>query len=242
MTECNHSDHVCPRPVRFEVLTRAKFFAALDPDDVARLDDRMQVRSYEAGDAVYGAGQDATRLFVLAAGRLKLMRPSVNGQDTLLDVITPGGLFGTLGELGDPTYRDSAIALTDVCALSLEADAFHEVLREHPPVALAVLQDMADRLARSQEVVRGLAADTVEQRVAATLLSLAAKVGQERGGVTLLELPLSRADLAAMTGATTESVSRVMSKLRRDGLVETGRQWTKILNSAGLTRISGAQE
>ncbi len=234
MSECDHAEHVCPRNVRLDVLTRAKFFAELAPDDVASLDDRMQVRSYEAGDAVYSAGQDANQLFVLASGRLKLMRPSPSGQDTLLDVITVGGLFGTLGELGDPRYLDSAIALTDVCALSISSADFHDVLREHPPVALAVLQDMADRLAQSREVVRGMAADTVEQRVAATLLSLADKVGRESRDRIILDLPLTRADLAAMTGATTESVSRVMSRLRRDGLVETGRKRTDLLDVAGL--------
>ncbi len=234
MTECDHAEHVCPRNVRLSVLTRAKFFAALPPDAIERLDDRMQVRSYAPDDAVYSAGQDAAQLFVLAAGRLKLMRPSPSGQDTLLDVITPGGLFGTLPELGNPHYLDSAIALTDACTLSISAADFHTLLREHPPVALAVLQDTANRLARSHEVVRGLAADTVEQRVAGTLLSLANKVGRESHDRVILDLPLTRADLAAMTGATTESVSRVMSRLRRDGLVETGRKRTDLLDVAGL--------
>ena len=238
MSTCHEPEHVCPRPQRLEVLTKAKFFARLAPLDIALLDDRMHVRSYAEGDYVYQAGQPATSLYVLAAGRLKLMRPSANGQDTLLDVITPGGLFGTLGELGDATYRDSAIALTTMCALSIDAGAFHEVLTEHPPVALAVLQDMGERLARSHEVVRGLVADTVAQRVAATLLSLADKVGYPQGSAIQLDLPLTRADLAAMTGATTESVSRVMSEFRREGLVETGRKWTQILDEDGLRAIA----
>jgi CRP-like cAMP-binding protein len=226
--------HSCPRPLRLEVLARVPFFAGLGAEQIADIDTSMGVRGYAAGDRVYHAGDEATHLFVLAAGRVKLQRTSPAGQDVLVDVVVPGGLFGSLSTLGDPTYPDTAEALTVACALHIGAEEFRAVLTRHPPVALAVLDDLAHRLERAHQSVRRLSGDTVEQRVAATLLGLADKVGQPRDGAVLLQLPLTRADLAAMTGSTTESVSRAMSRLRRAGLVETGRRWTAITDRDGL--------
>lgn len=230
--------HSCPRPVRLKVLSHARFFAGLTAAEIVAIDRRMQVRGYAEGEAVYGAGDEAAHLFVLATGRVKLERPSLDGVDVLVDVVTPGGLFGSLSALGDETYPDRAEALTVSCALSISAADFADVLREHPSVALAVLHDLAHRLELAHEAVRRLSGGTVEQRVAATLLTLADRLGEPRDGAILLQLPLTRSDLAAMTGTTTESVSRTMSRLRKRGLIATGRRWTSVLDRQRLAELA----
>ena len=76
---------------------------------------------------------------------------------------------------------------------------------------------------------------TVEQRVARALLRLADSLGEDRGAQgLLLEVPLSRADLAGLARSTPETVSRVMSALRREGIIDSGRRWTSILDRAAL--------
>jgi len=231
--------HACPRPVRLQVLARVPFFRALDADEIAAVDRRMHVHGYAEGEPIYRAGEEATHLFVLASGRAKLVRPSPDGQDVLVDVVTPGGLFGSLSALGDVVYPDSAEALTVSCALGISAEDFRAVLHQHAEVALAVLDDVALRLEQAHRSVRRLSVDTVEQRVAATLLALADKLGEARGDAVLLQVPLTRADLASMTGTTTESVSRVMSRLRRDGIVDSGRRWTSVTDRARLAELAG---
>lgn len=166
------------------------------------------------------------------------MRPSLDGADVLVDVITPGALFGSVSALGDPAYPDSAEALTVTCALSISAADFRGVLHQHPHVALAVLDDVAHRLDHAHQALRRLSGGTVEQRVAATLLTLADKLGEPQDGATLLQLPLTRADLAAMTGSTTESVSRAMSRMHRAGIVDTGRRWTAITDRDRLAALA----
>jgi len=103
--------------------------------------------------------------------------------------------------------------------------------------SLRVLDDVAGRLAQARSDVGQQSTSTVAQRVATTLLRLADKLGQERSGNrgTLLQLPLSRADLAGMVGSTEESVSRVMSRLRKDGIIDSGRRWTAVLDRDRLS-------
>lgn len=232
--------HACPRPVRMQVLSRVGWFAGLTEPELDAVDARLVSLSWGEGDALYRVGDPAEHLYVLAAGRVKTTHPTPGGGEVITDVLVPGDLFGTLSTLGDPVHRETAEALTTSCALRMDLSAFRAVLTEHPQVAMRVLDDVAARLAAARTGAVRSVSGTVEQRVAAVLLRLADRVGHERhAGGTLLQLPLTRTDLAAMTGSTPESVSRVMSRLKRDGVVDSGRRWTSVLDRTRLAALAG---
>lgn len=226
------------------VLGRVPLFAGLTVPELAAIDARMVSLSWAAGDVLFTAGAPADHLYVLASGRVKLFRPTSGGREIVVDLLSPGDLFGSLTALGDPTYPETAEALTTTCALQMDPAAFRAVLTERPPVALRVLDDVAARLARARSDLGHNATDTVAQRVAATLLRLADKLGQDRAGVggTLLQIPLSRADLAGMTSSTPESVSRVMSRLRKDQIISSGRRWTAVLDRPRLVDVAAGPD
>lgn len=232
--------HACPRPLRLQVLSHARYFAGLSAADIEVIDRDLQVRGHVEGETIYRAGEPAEHLFILATGRVKLLRSSLNWDEVLVDVVRSGDMFGSVAALGQSAYPDTAVALTVGCALRISATGFREHLRRYPQVALAVLDDVAAQLEQAHQTVRRLSGGTVEQRVAATLLTLADKLGEPRGDAVLLQLPLTREDLAAMTGTTTESVSRTLSKLRRKGLIDTGRRWTAVTDPAGLAAVAEA--
>jgi len=151
-------------------------------------------------------------------------------------ILGPGAVLGSLTALDAGRYPETAVALVTTCALRLESGAFRQMLLAHPPVALRVLDVVVDRLHRARSREAEQASVTVTTRVAATLLRLADTFGVpgDGAGTTLIQLPLTRADLAAMTGTSAESVSRAMSGLRRDGLIDSGRRWTAVLDRSGL--------
>lgn len=232
--------HHCPRPVRMRVLAQVPYLAGLTDAELDAVDRRLVSLSWAEGDPLYRAGDPADHLYVLAAGRVKVTHPRPDGGEVITDLLVPGDLLGTLTTLGDATYPESAWALTTTCALRMDVATFRDVLAEHPAVALRVLDDVAGRLAAARDGAARAASGTVEQRVAGVLLRLADRLGQDRhDGGTLLELPLTRADLAAMTGSTPESVSRVMSRWRREGTVASGRRWTSVLDRGRLEEIAG---
>ncbi|MGV8967813.1 MAG: Crp/Fnr family transcriptional regulator [Cellulomonas sp.] len=236
--------HQCPAPVRMRVLGHVPLFASLSVGELSAIDARMVSLSWAAGDVLFTAGAPADHLYVLASGRVKVSRPTAGGREIVVDFLTPGDLFGTLTALGEPTYPETAQALTTTCALRIDPTAFRAVLTEHPQVALRVLDDVAARLARARSDLGHQSTDTVAQRVAATLLRLADKLGQERAGDggTLLQIPLSRADLAGMTNSTPESVSRVMSQLRKDRTIDSGRRWTAVLDRPRLVEVAAGTD
>ena len=99
----------------------------------------------------------------------------------------------------------------------------------------------ARRLRDTREIVRQLSTDSVEQRIAAVLLKLAEKLGEVTHEVVLIQMPLSRVNLAQMTGTTTETASRIVSQFQKEGLVRTGRQWIAITDRMRLEKIAGTE-
>lgn len=227
--------HQCPRPVRMYVLARAPYFVGLSDDELDRIDRRMQASSWSAGDYLYHAGDPAESLYVVAEGRVKLSQITADGSETVTDILVPGELFGAMGSIGEPHHLHSASALVGTCVLRIDQDDFRQVLASQPGVGLRVLDDVVSRLTRAHSDMGGQATETVPQRTATALLRLADKVGADRGpdGI-VLEVPLSRADLAGLARSTPESGSRVMSRWKKEGIIASGRRWTAVLDRRRL--------
>jgi len=232
--------HECPRPVRLAALARTPYFAGLDEAELDAVDRRMRTVALAEGEAVYRAGDVADALFVVAEGRVKVVQSTPDGTETVTDLLGPGDLFGALGALGEPYHRQSAAALVGTCVLRIGQDDFRAVLAADARVSLRVLDDVAARLARAHDDLGGQATGTVAQRVATALLRLADRLGTDRGAAgLLLDVPLSRADLAGLARSTPESVSRVMSRWKDEGVVDSGRRWTALLDVPRLRAEAG---
>jgi len=232
--------HRCTAPEKRRLLGTTPFFAALDARQLDEVAEVFVQRNFTAGETIQRAGDPAERLSIVVAGQVKISRPSVDGQDVLLGLLGPYEHFGSLLELGDAACRDDAVAHSDCCVLSTDAESFHALLERFPPVALATLALVAARLREAQATIEQLSTYPVPRRVAATLLALAERLGaddDDAGGV-LIGVALSRQDLADMTGATVETVSRVLSDFRRRGWIGSGRQWVSVRDRESLEAIA----
>lgn len=213
-------------------------FAGSSQAELDGIDRHMVPLAWATGETLYHAGAVAAHMYVLASGRAKATRTTSGGHEVVVDMFAPGDLFGGLETLGQPEHGETVTALTTTCALRIDADNFRDVLTEYPQVALHVLDDLAGRLSRAHSTITEQSTATAMQRVAAALLRLADKFGQpRRDGGTLIQIPLTRTDLAGMSGTTTETVSRIMSTLRADGIIESGRRWTAIVDHKSLASI-----
>jgi len=152
----------------------------------------------------------------------------------VLDILHGGEYFGNLKALGSESYAETAVCHTEACILQISSEDFEGILKRHPDTTIKVLSAVGRRLEESRELVRQLSTYTVEQRIASMLLRLANKLGEAQEAGTLIQLPFSRQDLAAMTGATIETVSRIMSRLAADSMIRSGRKWVAVTDRQGL--------
>jgi CRP-like cAMP-binding protein len=228
---------MCSVHTRYKVLSQAPFFKTLSAQDITEINSLFQEQGYMPGQPIYFSGDPATRLYIVAVGKVKLLRHTMSGQDVVLDILTPGEFFGTLSILGQEEYPETAQAQTSCCVLGIAAADFQTILRGHPAVAITALEVVGQRLRAAQETIQQLSAYPVERRIAFTLLKLANKLGQPQAEGLLLQIPLSRQDIAEMTGTTLETASRVMSQFQKAGLIRTGRQWVAITHYAELAAL-----
>jgi CRP/FNR family transcriptional regulator, nitrogen oxide reductase regulator len=233
--------HMCSVNLRLQILGQAPFFSGLSQEDFVQINSLFHEQGYAPNEIIYFAGDLVKQLLVVADGRVKLMRHSLSGKDVMLDILTPGEFFGSFSAQDNEVYPDTAQALTQTCVLGISVKDFHSILEKHPQVVLKVLDITSDRLQAANVRVQQLSALQVEGRIANLLLVLSTKFGQANEIGLLIQTPLTREDVAAMSGTTSETASRVMSQFQKDGLIRTGRQWVAITDRALLEKIAGAE-
>lgn len=220
-------------------LRRTPLVDSFTDEDLLALEAHTHVLQRWPGELVHGHGEPAKHLFILAAGAVKISRTSRRGQEVAFDILGPPAVFGALHGSVDAGYPDTATALTHSRLLEIPAPAFRGMLETRADLALGVLDELASRHERAQQRIRRLSSEEAGVRIAARLLELADTFGEPRDGSIILSIPLTRADLAALTGVTAETASRVMSRLRTENIVDTGRCWTVILDRGLLAAAAG---
>lgn len=229
---------MCSTELRLQLLGDLPFLASLSAAEIAQANESFQTFDYAEGDTIYFSGDLAGHLYVIASGQVRLMQHSGAGKDVLLDVLKPGDFFGSLTPGGEQRYAETAQAQSHACIMAITAAKFRELMAAYPRIALAVLDLTAARLQNARETVRQLSAFSAEQRIAAVLVRLAEKLGDQQAGGLLIQTRLSREDLAQMTGATPETASRIMASLQKDGLISSGRQWVAINDMEALAKLA----
>lgn len=229
--------HSCSIDLRLKILHNLPFFKILSHNDISEINRLFKDVHYSAGENVYFSGDRAARLYVIASGSVKLLKYSADGKTILVDILKQGEFFGNLDPSGNSIYFETAEVQTPSCILNINSNDFRDILNKFHNSTLLVLDIIAKRLHESQEMLKQLSAQPVENRIAYTLLKLGEKLGEQKEIGLLIQIPLSRKDIAEMTGTTPETASRIMSKLQNDDIIVTGRKWIAIKNINYLKRI-----
>lgn len=230
--------HRCSVDMRSRVLGRLPIFQGLEPQMLQSAFDYFVHKGFEPGETINWEGDPGEKLFVLAEGKAKLSHNDGKNRGVLIDILTRGEIFGNLSLDTNALYAYSTQALTRCCALAIKVEDFKKVLDLSPQLALKTMQVLAERAQTANQ--RFLSAGTlpVEQRVAGVLVELGRKMGKQTSDYLLVDVPLTRSDLADMVGATQESVSRVLSQFHADGIIFSGRQWVGIRDLQRLMALS----
>lgn len=220
------------------LLHNLPLFEDMEPAAFSRLIKRAAVRNVLQDEAVYAQGADATTVYLLLHGRLKVSQVTPDGQQVIIYVVHPGDLFGLAGVIARQDYIGTARAAVESSVISWPKAVWDKVMENDPLLAIKALQSIAQRLDEANARLLEMSTQEVEQRVARTLLRLVEKAGRVDCGGIRIDFPLSRQDIAEMNGTTFYTVSRVFSSWEMRGLVEGGRQRLTVVDCDGLARIA----
>jgi CRP-like cAMP-binding protein len=219
-------------------LARLPAFSEMAPEELQRVLQRARVQKLEKGSALFEQGDHADRFFVLADGHLKVSQVTPDGHQVVVRYINAGEMFGCVAVTGQQAYPGTASAATDSTVVAWSAAEAAEIMEKHPKFGAHILRMMSGRVQEAHARMREMATERVERRVARALLRLAREAGKRTEAGVEIDMPLSRQDIAEMTGTTLFTVSRLLSAWEQDGLVDTGRQRVTIRKAHALVKIA----
>ncbi len=218
------------RSGKIQILGRSFIFSGLNDDELAELADLATERSFAPNEFIFWDGDAPEYFYIVAEGRVKVLKYSSSGREFIIAFFSPGEMFGEVAVFENKPYPASAQAVAETKVVGIRREHFLSFLANRPQVALRIINILGGRLRDAQSRLRDLAGERVEQRLASVLLMLSAKRG--------LTLPFTRQEIADMAGTTTETAIRVMSHLKDRKIIRSVRGKVIILNEEKLRLLS----
>jgi CRP/FNR family transcriptional regulator, cyclic AMP receptor protein len=203
-----------------ELLREAPLFETLTEQDARALRADVNEVRLEKGERLFSEGDTGDKLYIILNGKIKLTKAAPDGRENLLSVHGPGEMFGELS-LFDPIPRtSSATAVTNARLAGLAHDDERTWLSSRPEVAMHLLQALAQRLRRINDVKADLVFTDVPGRVAKALLDLAERFGSVTPDGIQVNHDLTQEELAQLVGASRETVNKALADFTARGWIQ----------------------
>ncbi len=223
-----------------ELLRSSTLYRNLSSDDQQRLAQVSLARVYEKGETIFSEGDAPGFLVTIASGRVKVVKMMPSGKEIILEIFGPGDPVGAVVAYEGRPYPASAVAIERSHCILVRRTEFFSLLERHPSLVRGFLTGMALRIVELTRRIPEVAGGRVETRFAHLFLKLAARVGEQRADGRFVPLPLSRQDLADLTGTTPETCIRIMSRWGKSGIVATERDGFLVRDLGELERLAEA--
>jgi CRP/FNR family transcriptional regulator len=203
-----------------DVLAETPLFEALSEQDASALRAGIIDVHLDRGEQLFSEGDTGDKLYIIISGKIKLTKAAPDGRENLLSVHGPGEMFGELS-LFDPIPRtSSATAVTDAQLAGIAHDDLRAWLSTRPEVAMHLLQALAQRLRRINEVKADLVFTDVPGRVAKALLDLSDRFGVQTPDGVQVNHDLTQEELAQLVGASRETVNKALADFAARGWIQ----------------------
>lgn len=224
---------------KIAALRRTTLFGGLTDEALCALAARAVERKFAREEVVFIEGEEARGLYVIVSGALRAFRTGADGREQVVHTERAGSLIAEVPVFDDGVYPATAVADEDSVLLSLAKQDVRQVCLEHPQIALAALKLLAGRLRRHAEMVEVLSLRDVGQRLARLLLAEAEAHGKKVEGGISFDLSLTNNQIAARVGSVREVVSRALTRLQGDGLVQLKNRRVTIPDEDALALYAG---
>lgn len=193
---------------------------------------------YPRDETIFDQEEEATAFFLLLDGHIRVVKTKPDGDQMIARYINAGELFGIAVAMGQPVYPARAVAAADCVALSWPSGLWPQLNDVCPALGKGAYRTIGARLAETQSRVLEMSTEQVTQRVAHAVLRLARQSGRKTDAGIEIDFPITRQDLAEMTGTTLHTVSRLISAWEEQGIIVGGRQKVAVTDPHRLMVIA----
>lgn len=202
-------------------LKRISVFSSLDDLELKELSPYLAQEQVRRKEKIFSEGDPPEWFYIVVAGKVKMTKLSHEGRELILEVIGPADFFGAFAVLKGFPYPANAVAMEDSTLLKMSRQSLIGIIDRFPTIMYDITANLGQRTKELYETLKNIALGRVESRIAALLLKLADRVGSARDdGVMVIGMKLTKQDIAEMVGTTVETSIRIMSRLKKAGIIE----------------------
>ena len=205
---------------KVEHLRKVPIFSDLSDSDLKKISEKMISRLYEKGKMILLEQSQGETFFIIISGVVKVTRLSDDGREVILAILGESDFFGEMSLLDGEGRSANIVANEQSEVVTLSRSDFLDCLQKYPKIAIALLEELAVRLRKSDQHIESLSLSDSEKRIGVTLIRLAEELGTiKQGDVNVKNLPYQQ-DIANMAGTSRETVSRTLKLLETKNLLK----------------------
>ena len=204
-----------------EDVKRIPIFSELSDKDLEEIRSCFILEHHSRKKEIFSEGDAPDWFYIVMSGKVKVTKISSDGREIIMEVISPRDFFGGFAVLKGFPFPANAVAMEDSEILKLSRKDLLKIIDRFPSVMYSITSSLGERTRGLHETLKNIALERVESRIAALLVKLADKANDKvDAGETVINMHITKQDMADMVGTTVETAIRVMSRFRKLGLIE----------------------
>ncbi|HQY21743.1 MAG TPA: Crp/Fnr family transcriptional regulator [Ignavibacteria bacterium] len=212
-------------------------FCDLPDEEISQISDSKHCNFYLKGQSLFNEGNHPDGLFCINKGRVKLSQTGFEGKEQIIRLAKDGDVMGYRSLISGETYSASATVMEDSRICIIPKSVFFDLLRKNINLTGKVMKLLADDLKFAQNKITNLAQKPVIERLAEALIMLKEYYGMKEDE-SYLNITITREEIANIVGTATETTIRLLSELRKEGILELEGKKIKILKNDALLKLA----
>lgn len=210
--------------------------AELKDSELATLSSRKSRITYKKGQILFYEGTKPMGLFCIHEGKVKVSQINSNGKEQILYLTKKDDFLGYRSLLSEEFYGATATVLEEATICFIPKNDFLSVVSSNPIFLQKLMKEVCKKLGLMEKKLTQFSRNSVRERLAGTILMLKETYGMEGEKSELIDVLLTREDLANIVGTATETVIRLLSEFKADGLITLEGKRIKVLDTEQLAR------
>lgn len=213
-------------------------FQNISDEELKEIEPYIMRESVKKKGNIFSEGDQPEWFYIVESGKVKITKMSSDGKEIILEVISPGEIFGGVAVMKGFPYPANAIAMESSKIIKISRRNLMRLVDRFPNLMYFIAMNLGDRMKSSHDSLKNIALERVEARIAALLLKLADKVGVKVKEGILIDMRLTKQDVADMVGTTVETSIRTFSKFKKEKLLSESEGKVVIKDRDGLESLS----
>lgn len=202
-----------------ECIRSIPLLSNLNIEQALEIAEGVSSQRVKKGDYLFRQGQKADRLYIICTGKVKLVKPQVDGKEQILYILSAGDFFGAFNLLKEDQLQYNAIVLEDTQVTTLAKSEFDKIILLDPTITLKVFEKAYERIIKVESLVERLSTNRLDAKVAGLLLNLVEGFGAKVPEGILLSLTINREEMGSYAGIARETISRKLKLFQEMGII-----------------------